>query len=182
MTDAESRVPELEPGGTTLLDLTSTPRKTRGMKDQELVILAGGYGGTPTTLGQPLFVEVAKAECAGHDQPGFWEVGRYHDEKDTYTARPVLEKNNATLPCRWDENGFPIIDMLPIIIATDTLIPEETNVRIPVSRKRLSNGQEVVLLHFGKLTYQPVEKGKGKKKAAPPTSSSTPNSDTEDQA
>lgn len=182
MPDSKKQDPELEPGGTTLLDLTNTPRKTKAMKDQELVILAGGYGGTPTTLGQPLFIEVAKIECSGHDQPGFMEVGKFHDEKDTYTVRPVLEKNNATVSCRWDENGFPIIDMLPLIIATDTMIPEETNVRIPISRTELSNGQEVVLLHFGKLTYQPVEKGKGRKKASTPAPAPSPDPTADGQA
>lgn len=172
MPDAKSH--GREPGGTTLLDLTSTPRKTKAMKDQELVIAAGGYQAAPTTLGLPIIVQVARAECAGHDSPGFMEIGEYHDEPDTYTCRPVLEKSSATVACRWDDDGLPFVDMLPLILATDTLIPEETNVRIPISRTKLANGQHVVLLHFGKLIYQPVEKGKGKKKTNSPAPAPTP--------
>ena len=177
MPDAKNHVPEVEPNDTTLLDLTSIARKTKAMKDVELFIAAGGYQGYPTTLGLPVVVQVAKTECAGHDRPGFMEIGKYHAEPDTYTCRPVLEQSKSTVPCRWDDDGLPFIDMLPLIIATDTVIPEETHVRIPISRTTLANGQHVMLLHFGKLIYQPVEKGKGKKKADAPAPSSAPITD-----
>jgi hypothetical protein len=166
MPDAKDHVPSVEPASTTLLDLSEVGRKTKNMKDRELVIPAGSYQASPTTLGLPVIVEVAKAECAGHDQPSFMETGDYSGEPNTVTARPVLQANKSTVPCRWDENGVPFIDSLPIIIAKDILIPEDTNVSIPISRKTLANGQEVVLLHLGQLKYTPVEKGKRSKKGA----------------
>jgi hypothetical protein len=61
----------------------------------------------------------------------------------------------ATVSCRWDEDS------------SSPRIP-----RIPISRAKLANGQEVVRLKIGKLTYQPVEKGKAQKKS--PTTAPDP--------
>lgn len=151
-------------GGTRPLNLRAIRRKTKRMNDPEILIPAGTYQGNPSALAYPFFVEAAKHECANHSSPGFLEVGNYEDENgpETLTLRPCLTENDSTIRCRWDLKRSPLsIDMLPIILARDILIPDQTNVAIPVTQKTLSGGAHVVLLHVGKLVYRPVETGKG---------------------
>lgn len=152
-------------GNTKLINLRGVKRKTKSMKDPELVIPADSYIASPTALGFPLFSEAARLECAGHDRPGFQEIGDYEDEPDTLTFRPCLTETDSTLKCRWDPaNEALYIDMLPLLLARDIDIPKATNVNIPISRTKLSNGSEVVLVHLGKLTYLPKEKRAPRKK------------------
>jgi hypothetical protein len=149
-------------GSTRPLNLRNLRRKTKNMHDPEIVIPFGTYQGLPSSLAYPFFARAAIHECANHDSPGFLEVGEYEDEPDTLTLRPCLAANDSTITCRWDLKRAPLsIDMLPIVLVRDILIPAQTNVAIPVSQKVLKNGAHVILLHLGKLAYRLVETAKG---------------------
>ncbi|HYF95231.1 MAG TPA: hypothetical protein VD969_23720 [Symbiobacteriaceae bacterium] len=148
-----------------LLNVRSIQRRTKNMNDPELVIPAGCYQGQPTALAYPMFEQTARKALSGHDRPGYWEIGEYEEAEDTIAFRPSLVETDASVTCRWDtEKGDLYIDMLPIILIREMKIPEETNVHIPVSTTNVAGVGEVVLLHFDRLTYQPVENGKRAKK------------------
>jgi len=153
-------------GGHKLLNLRNIERKTKNMKVAELAIADGTYQGEVSALAYPKCVTVAKATCEGHERPGFWEMGIYEAEEDTYTAKPSLVETDATIKCRWDDkNESLFVDMMPIILARKMVIPKETSVHIPMGTAHVKDVGEVLLLRFGQLTFQAVQKGKRTKKA-----------------
>ncbi|HWI50625.1 MAG TPA: hypothetical protein VNT01_00610 [Symbiobacteriaceae bacterium] len=153
-------------GGHKLLNLRNIERRTKNMKDAELVIADGTYQGAVSALAYPKCLTVAKAACDGHERPGFWEIGIYEEEEDTYTARPSLVETDATIKIRWDEKNEDLwVDMMTIILARKMEIPKNTNVHIPMGTAFVQGVGDVLLLRFGQLTFQAVQKGKRTKKA-----------------
>jgi hypothetical protein len=122
--------------GSRPLNFSQIVRQTKNMKGPELFISAGTYKGYCSALAYPIMEDVATAVCAGHEKPGYMEIGELEDDPKTLTATPSLTPNDATVEAKFDPtNKVVVIDMYPIMVARQILAPKETNIHIPIARR-----------------------------------------------
>lgn len=150
--------------GSRPLNFSQILRQTKGMNGPEIFIAPGTYKGYSSALAYPIMEGVATTVCAGHEQPGFMEIGELEEDPKTLTATPALKSSESTVAVKFDTtNKVVIIDMYPIMVARQLLAPKDTTIHIPIARYD-QLGHPTILIKLGELNYQVVERGSRTKK------------------
>jgi hypothetical protein len=151
-------------------DFDKVLRKTKSMKEAELIFKWDTYMADCSSLALTYVRDLATALAVGSDRPDFVELTRYGENGDVI-ARPIQNRNSSCVDVTWSKNNKKArIDLSKLHMLQRVAIQRRTRARIAVIREDVPGVGPVLIFRLSEIKVDAIKEGKKRnttKKAEP---------------